>query len=197
MLAARREGLDDNHMASAAGTRRCRCQPALDGSDFFGALKPTATNIAICDASAFVDEDPFSEHEIKVGDAAIALDPLSSQGVQAALRSAVQGGAVVHTLLSGGDVGAALEFYRNAVTELAAHHQTIAAKYYFRLRSLAQCKILAHAVCCCRQFGNAASGSPGPIRRSSAFSLARCAVRASSDPDGRGNQVPDGAALSS
>jgi hypothetical protein len=55
---------------------------------------------------------------------------LSSQGVQAALRSAVQAGAVVHTILSSGDRGAALEFYRNAVMDLAAHHRTIAAQYY-------------------------------------------------------------------
>jgi flavin-dependent dehydrogenase len=123
--------LDTADCAGLGGSDRLRLyRAALAGSDFFRAMKPTATNIAVCDASAFVDEDPVSEHAIKVGDAAIALDPLSSQGVQAALRSAVQAGAVVHTLLSGGDLGAALEFYRNALMDLAAHHRTIAAQYY-------------------------------------------------------------------
>ena len=123
--------LDTGDCAGLGGSDRLRLyRAALAGSDFFGAVKSTTTNIAVCDASAFVDEDPVSEHAIKVGDAAIALDPLSSQGVQAALRSAVHAGAVVHTLLSGGDLGAALEFYRNALADAAAHHRTIAAQYY-------------------------------------------------------------------
>jgi flavin-dependent dehydrogenase len=123
--------LDTGDCAGLGGSDRLRLyRAALRGSDFFAALAPTAPNISVCDASALVDEDPVSEHAIKVGDAAITLDPLSSQGVQAALRSAVQAGAVVHTLLSGGDVGAALEFYRNALADAAAHHRTIAAQYY-------------------------------------------------------------------
>jgi hypothetical protein len=123
--------LDTCGCAGLDGSGRLRVyRAALGASDFFAAVQPAATNIAICDASAFVNEDPVSEHAIKVGDAAIALDPLSSQGVQAALRSAVQAGAVVHTILSGGDVDAALKFYRDALADSAAHHRTIAGQYY-------------------------------------------------------------------
>jgi flavin-dependent dehydrogenase len=93
--------LDTGDCAGLGGSDRLRLYgAALRSSDFFAALALAATNIAVCDASAFVDEDPVSEHAIKVGDAAIALDPLSSQGVQAALRSAVQAAVVVHTILS-------------------------------------------------------------------------------------------------
>jgi flavin-dependent dehydrogenase len=123
--------LDTGDCAGLGGSDRLGVyRRALGGSGLFGALAPAAANITVCDASAFVDEDPVSEQAIKVGDAAIALDPLSSQGVQAALRSAVQAAAVVHTILSGGDRGAALGFYRNALADSAAHHRTIAAQYY-------------------------------------------------------------------
>jgi flavin-dependent dehydrogenase len=123
--------LDTGDCAGLGGSDRLGVfRRALGASGLFGALAPTATSIAVCDSSAFVDEDPVSEQAIKVGDAVITFDPLSSQGVQAALRSAVQAAAVVHTILSGGDRGAALEFYRNALADSATHHRTIAAQYY-------------------------------------------------------------------
>ncbi len=123
--------LDTSVCAGFDATGRQRVyRAALRNSDFFGELPWPATRLAMCDASAFVDEDPVSDHAIKVGDAAIALDPLSSQGVQAAFRSAVQAGAVVHTILSGGDVAAAITFYRSAVADAAEHHRTIIGHFY-------------------------------------------------------------------
>jgi len=123
--------LDTSVCAGLDATGRQRAyHSALRDSDFFGALQSPATRLAMCDASAFVDEDPVSDHAIKVGDAAVALDPLSSQGVQAALRSAAHAGAVVHTILSGGDVDAAITFYRSAVADAARHHRTIIGEFY-------------------------------------------------------------------
>lgn len=123
--------LDTSVCAGLDGTGRQRVyHAALRDSDFFGELQSSARSLAICDASAFVDEDPVSDHAIKVGDAAVALDPLSSQGVQAALRSAAHASAVVHTILSGGDVDAAITFYRSAVADAAEHHRTIIGHYY-------------------------------------------------------------------
>lgn len=52
--------------------------------------------------------------DLAVGDAALALDPLSSQGVAAALRGAAQAAAVVHTRLRAPEHAAlANAFYRD------------------------------------------------------------------------------------
>jgi 2-polyprenyl-6-methoxyphenol hydroxylase-like FAD-dependent oxidoreductase len=113
----------------AAG-RRTTYRTALAACGLFAAVRPTSAKVAVCDASSYVDEDPVSENSIKVGDAALAQDPLSSQGVQAALRSGFQATAVVHTMLSGGDAAAAIAFYRGAIAGAASHHQLIAQEYY-------------------------------------------------------------------
>lgn len=58
-----------------------------------------------------------------IGDAAVGLDPLSSQGVQAALRSAVQVAACVHTAWHRPqDAGAAWSFHRRQSADLASRH---------------------------------------------------------------------------
>jgi len=88
--------------------------------------------IRICDASAKIDDDPAQRDFIRVGDAAFAPDPMSSQGVQAALRSGVHAAAAVHTILRGGDADAALAFYRDAVHATAAQHRDVTADLYAR-----------------------------------------------------------------
>jgi hypothetical protein len=77
------------------------------------------------DSTWRVGDQIVTRRSIKVGDRAFAMDPLSSQGVQSALRSSIQAGAVVHTILSGGDVAAALEFYRQSQAAANAHHRRV------------------------------------------------------------------------
>ena len=60
----------------------------------------------------------MAEDSIKVGDAALALDPLSSSGVQKAIQSALAGSVVVNTLLQRpGEQALAREFYRENLSE--------------------------------------------------------------------------------
>ena len=72
-----------------------------------------------------------TENAIKVGEASFSLDPLSSQGVQAAMNSAIQAAIVVHTMLTRpGDAEAAKAFYRNARTDAVERHRAASARHY-------------------------------------------------------------------
>lgn len=72
-----------------------------------------------------------SENSIKVGEASFSLDPLSSQGVQAAMSSAIQAAIVVHTMLTRpGDAEAAKAFYRNARKDAIERHRAAGARHY-------------------------------------------------------------------
>jgi hypothetical protein len=68
---------------------------------------------------------------LRIGDADVALDPLSSCGVQAALQSALCAASVVNTLLSpSGDRGAAIEYWGVRRAVRAASHQAWSADRY-------------------------------------------------------------------
>jgi flavin-dependent dehydrogenase len=65
------------------------------------------------DATAGIAETLIGRDFIRVGDTAMSIDPLSSQGLQTAMLSAIQGSVVVHTMLTAcSDSLAAIEFYR-------------------------------------------------------------------------------------
>ena len=88
-----------------------------------------------CDASSYVDEHPVDAHSIKVGEASFSIDPLSSQGVQAAINSGLQGGIVVNTLLTRPEhSAAAMQFYRDRQRETVAHHRSLSARHHSESR---------------------------------------------------------------
>jgi flavin-dependent dehydrogenase len=92
--------------------------------------------VRICDASPFLDKRPIGDATIKTGEAAFAVDPVSSQGVQIAMRSALHAAAVVHTALRCPDRSAlARAFYRDRIAETAAHHATLAGGVYADARA--------------------------------------------------------------
>jgi flavin-dependent dehydrogenase len=86
--------------------------------------------IRVRDATCRLDDEAVTPNSIKVGDRAFAMDPLSSQGVQAAIRSGLQASAVIHTILRGGDVDAALEFFRATQQAAAKAHDRYASEIY-------------------------------------------------------------------
>jgi flavin-dependent dehydrogenase len=89
------------------------------------------TGVMACDASSYIDQRLVDEHSIKVGEAACSIDPLSSQGVQTALVSALPCSAVVHTLLrKPANTAAALDLYRTHQEEIVAHHGRLSASFY-------------------------------------------------------------------
>ncbi len=86
--------------------------------------------ICVRDATCRVAAGPATPNSIKVGDCAFAMDPLSSQGVQAALQSATQASAVAHTILSGGDAEAGIIFYDEVQWDAVRRHRRATAQIY-------------------------------------------------------------------
>lgn len=83
------------------------------------------------DATPYVDEECVSAHHIRLGDAALAIDPLSSSGVQKAIQTALSGAIVANTLLRRPDAAeAARQFYRNSLSDASTRHAAWAASHY-------------------------------------------------------------------
>lgn len=83
------------------------------------------------DASALHRHELIGPDWLRVGDASFAVDPLSSQGVQAAMAQALQAAVVLHTLLvEPAHAAAARRFYRERQAEAIAQHRRWAAQLY-------------------------------------------------------------------
>jgi flavin-dependent dehydrogenase len=103
---------------------RSALMPYLQGARLVGRARAI-------DATPYLCADVVSRCHIRVGDAALALDPLSSSGVQKAIQTALSGAIVVNTLLRRPEAGdAALRFYRDSVTEASARHAAWAVGHY-------------------------------------------------------------------
>jgi flavin-dependent dehydrogenase len=71
---------------------------------------------------------------LKIGDANLTLDPLSSQGIQQALASALQAAIIANTILARPSMAAsAAQFYDDRQTERRQHHQRLARAQYARI----------------------------------------------------------------
>jgi flavin-dependent dehydrogenase len=112
--------------------REARYRTVLSHSKMFaGCLNGSLIEpIRIRDASGRMAAEPATRNMVRIGDSCVAMDPLSSQGVQSAIRSALQGSVVANTILSGGDHEAAIEFYRSAARAVAERHRDTSAALY-------------------------------------------------------------------
>ncbi len=99
---------------SATYARLLERFPAL-----MGALQgSTPGKVEACDAASTHVSDPVGDRFIRVGDAAMCVDPLSSQGVHLALQSGIQAAIVVNTVLRRpGDAALAQGFYCDRIKE--------------------------------------------------------------------------------
>lgn len=78
-------------------------------------------HVHACDASSSHAADPVGYRSIRVGDAAISIDPLSSQGVHLALQSGIQAAIISNTILRRPDKAEiARRFYRDRIDERVA-----------------------------------------------------------------------------
>jgi len=90
-----------------------------------------ATPVRAADATPYLDDEPIGAAHIKLGEAALALDPLSSTGVQKSMQSALAAAVAVHTMLAQPQrTETAREFYRDLLRDAAARHQRWAGAYY-------------------------------------------------------------------
>jgi hypothetical protein len=89
------------------------------------------TCVRAADASAYVAGDTATHRSLKVGDAGLAIDPLSSSGVQRAIQTSLAGAIVTNTLLRKPESAAdAMSFYRSSLSEAAERHHRWATSYY-------------------------------------------------------------------
>src|SRR5262245_9948288 len=87
--------------------------------------------VRAADATPYLDSDSIGPRSIKIGDAALALDPLSSSGVQKAINTALTGAVVVNTLLRCPEqADAASRFYTSNLAEASDRHRRWAAEHY-------------------------------------------------------------------
>jgi flavin-dependent dehydrogenase len=86
--------------------------------------------LLVRDATPRHSDDPATFDFIAVGDRSAACDPLSSQGLQSAIRSGMQAATIIHTILAGGDADAAIAFHRDACLRAALRQGRIAQELY-------------------------------------------------------------------
>ena len=85
----------------------------------------------VVDATPYLDDEPVTTRRLRVGDAAMALDPLSSSGVQKAIQTALAGAIVVNTLLTRPqDSQLASRFYDDHLKTASTRHQAWTAGHY-------------------------------------------------------------------
>ena len=113
--------------------RRALYRQLIARSDLLGPSLDSAVcgPLQVCDATPRVDAEPIGERIVKAGEAAFSIDPLSSQGVQAALRSALQAAACVHTMARrAGSQALVQRFYGEQVERAASRHGRLAAGFH-------------------------------------------------------------------
>ncbi|MEZ4954978.1 MAG: tryptophan 7-halogenase [Saprospiraceae bacterium] len=83
-----------------------------------------------CSVLNYIHTNPWNEEIIKLGETAFTLDPLSSTGVEKAMRFSLQTSIAVHTFLKTGNTDLAKTFYENKIIEAVATHTIWTKNYY-------------------------------------------------------------------
>jgi hypothetical protein len=87
--------------------------------------------VSACDASALLANEVIGSDWMLVGDSAVALEPISAQGIQVALKLGCQGAVVAHTLISDASSAPVAEmFYRDQCRAIAARHGRATTEFY-------------------------------------------------------------------
>lgn len=89
--------------------------------------------VTVCDASSYSDQASIGDGFVKIGEAAFAIDPISSTGVQRAIQTGLSAAIVVNTLLRRPQSAAlARAFYRGEQEHSVGQHAAWAAAAYAR-----------------------------------------------------------------
>jgi flavin-dependent dehydrogenase len=95
----------------------------VEGAGIFGPTARLAGGVTAGDATSALAGEVCGSDWLAVGDAALALDPLSSSGVQRAVQSALTAAVVIHTALTcPADAALALDHHRQVLARAADHH---------------------------------------------------------------------------
>lgn len=91
-----------------------------------------ASRVAAVDAT-IAERQPVCEDQLlRIGDAALALDPLASQGIHHALLTARYAAAAINTTMTKGDANLAAEFIRARHADALQHHLSTCRALYRR-----------------------------------------------------------------
>src|SRR5271165_1862541 len=117
--------------ANASGSRRHSkpCLPSLERTFKSASLNRVALRSGI--QAPYLAGDCIGANAIRLGDAALSIDPISSSGVQKAIQSALSGAIVANTLLRrpyAADL--AMRFYRDQLSDASERHRRWAADHY-------------------------------------------------------------------
>ncbi|CDG83592.1 flavin-dependent monooxygenase QhpG [Janthinobacterium agaricidamnosum] len=112
-----------------------RLRAACAASRLFGAIAqlPLSSPVQMCTATAYLATDSWQDGRLKLGDAAFALDPISSSGVEKAMRFSLQAAVAVHTLLGDQSPQRARltrAFFEHRLIDTCARHAHWTAEYY-------------------------------------------------------------------
>ena len=125
--------VDADNFRKERGALTERFTALIEGTEVrrrIGAAHPVSRVLAT-DATSYLETESVSATSIKVGEAAIAIDPISSSGVQNALQSALASAITVNTLLRRPESAAiAASFYQDHLGEASARHAGWAADHY-------------------------------------------------------------------
>jgi len=94
---------------------------------------PLLGAVQMCSATPYLAPDSWQDGRLKLGDTAFALDPVSSSGVEKAMRFSLQAAVALHTVL--GDDGngrhaLARRFFEGRLVEACARHAHWTEAYY-------------------------------------------------------------------
>lgn len=121
--------------AAPPGTPAARLRAACAASRLFAPMAGLAGGdvFQMCSATPYLMADSWQDGRIKIGDAAFALDPISSSGVEKAMRFSLQAVVALHTVLSDGTPASAAlsrDFYEHRLIETCARHAHWTAASY-------------------------------------------------------------------
>jgi 2-polyprenyl-6-methoxyphenol hydroxylase-like FAD-dependent oxidoreductase len=109
--------------AACAASRLLRAAAAL----------PLLGAVQMCSATPYLAPDSWQDGRLKLGDAAFALDPVSSSGVEKAMRFSLQAAVALHTAQGGdrnGSHALARRFFEERLVEACARHAHWTEAYY-------------------------------------------------------------------
>ena len=117
-------GKPEERLRVACAASMLFCEPAA---------LPQLTDARVCAATPYLDIDAWQPGWIKTGDAAFAIDPVSSTGVEKAMRFSLQAVTAAHTCLQSDDPARqalAGEFFEERLVETCARHDAWTRGYY-------------------------------------------------------------------
>lgn len=86
--------------------------------------------IQSCSVSSYSHQQPWENNYIRIGEAAFTLDPLSSTGMEKAMRFSLQTVIALNTILKSGDAQMAQSYYEDKLVESLSLHLNWTSNYY-------------------------------------------------------------------